>query len=77
MYLFNWIKSSIFHLEHLFFNGTLLSEKYLHNCLLNKSNMSIEILELKEALEPHTELVGKLYTDFRPVDNKLRLKHLT
>ena len=59
------------------FDGTLLCEKHLHNCIRNKSNILIEILELKEALKPHAELIRQISPDFRPVDNKLYLKYLT
>ena len=67
-------------LEHKYryqvFDGKLLCEKHLHNCIRNKSNILIEILELKEALKPHAELIRQISPDFRPVDNKLYLKYL-
>ena len=51
--------------------------KHLHHCIRNKSNILIKILELKEALKPHAELIRQISPDFRPVDNKLYLKYLT
>ena len=77
MYLSNWIKSGIIYVKDLVFDGTLLCEKHLHHCIRNKSNILIEILELKEALKPHAELIRQISPDFRPVDNKLYLKYLT
>ena len=77
MHLSNWIKSDMFYVKDLIFNGTLLCQKPLHSCIRNKSNILIEILELKEALKPHTELIRQISPDFRPVDNKLYLKYLT
>ena len=76
-YLSNWIKSGIIYVKDLVFDGTLLCEKHLHHCIRNKSNILIEILELKEALKPHAELIRQISPDFRPVDNKLYLKYLT
>ena len=67
----------MFYVKDLIFNRTLLCEKPLHSCIRNKSNILIEILELKEALKPHAELVREISLDFRPVDNKLHLKYLT
>ena len=77
MCLPNWIKNSICYVKDLVFDGTLLSEKHLHNCIRYKSNILIEILELKEALKPHAELIRQISPDFRPVDNRLYLKYLT
>ena len=57
--------------------GHFYVKKHLHTCVRNKSNILIIILELKEALKPHAELVRQISLDLRAVDNKLYLKHLT
>ena len=56
MYLSNWIKSGIYYVKDLVFDGSLLCERHLHNYIRNKSNILIKILELKEALKPHSDI---------------------
>ena len=73
MYLSNWIKSGIIYVKDLVFDGTLLCEKHLHNCIKNNSNILIKILELKEALKLHAELIRQISPHFRTVYNKLYL----
>ena len=76
MCLSNFIRNGFYYVKDLVFDRTLLCVKHLHNCIRNKSNILIEILEVKEALKPYAELARQISPDFRSVDNKLHLKYL-
>ena len=70
LYLSNWIKSGILYVKDLQFTNGKVDETFIFEVVKQKSNLLIEILKVKTALNSYTNILQQIPLNVRSLDKQ-------
>ena len=70
LYLSNWIKSGILYVKDLQFTNRKVDETFIFEVVKQKSNLLIETLKVKTALNSYTNILQQIPLNVRSLDKQ-------
>ena len=70
LYLSNWIKSGILYVKDLQFTNGKVDETFIFEVVKQKSNLLIETLKMKTALNPCKNILKQIPLNIRSLDKQ-------
>ena len=74
LYLSNWIKSGIFYVKDLQFTNRKVDETFIFEVVKQESNLLIEILKVKTALNLYKNILRQIPLNVRSLDKQDSVK---
>ena len=68
LFISNWLKNGVLYIKDLSFKDGNIDEKLMYKFINNKSNIIIELHEVKMALKPYSHLIKQLSNETRPIN---------